>query len=353
MPTEIKRAIRTADAWAADQAAMEALYGVGGYHTSISAFIAWAQTNYPNLVTSDVQLTAVCYDDWPSGLNDEIVISGFTTDATRYVKITVAEGHRHNGTLRSGFWVWHTNTGKRIFTISTRWTRLEWMDTYAQLLLNTACYYCDTNGDDTTFLNCIGETGGSGTAAYVFASVAASDLKIHNCMAVGGKYGIWWGNNSRGQLYNCIVKGAGTAGIHATATGTATIDIRNTIAYNNAVNFEDLGTRWASTCTNNASTEASGAPGVNPIHSLPSTHFVDAANNDFHLLEASSLRDAGVNLYSDLTIDIDGDPRPSAGAWSVGYDQYIVETIMPTLTDPTAAYITPTTATPRVTVTYP
>lgn len=353
MPTEIKRAIRTADAWTADQAAMEALYGVGGYHTSISAFITWAQANYPNLVTSDVQLTAVCYDDWPSGLEDNVTVSGFTTDATRYVKLTVAEGHRHNGTLRSGFWVWLSTTNIRVIKIYQRWTRVEWFDVHATLTVNTACYYCDTNGDDTTFLNCIGETGGSGTAAYVFASVGATDLKYHNCMAVGGQYGIWWGNNSRGRLYNCVVTGAGTAGIHATATGTATIDIRNTIAYNNAVNFQDLGTRWASTCTNNASTAASGAPGANPIHSLPSTHFVDAANKDFHILEGSSLRDAGVNLYSDLTIDIDGNERPSAGAWSVGYDHFLVATVLPTLTNPTATSMTQTTARGRVMVTYP
>lgn len=353
MPTEIKRAIRTADAWTADQAAMEALYGVGGYHTSISAFITWAQANYPNLVTADVQLTAVCYDDWPSGLNDEIVVSGFTVDATRYLKFTVAEGHRHNGTLRSGFYVWHTNTGKRVWTVSTRYCRIEWMDIHAPLTASTGCYYVDTNGDYISLTNCIGEAGISSGAVYVFYLTAVTNFALYNCMAVRGAYGVWLGNTSTGKIYNCVITGAAN-GIYATATGTAAIDVRNTIAYSNTVNFTDLGTRWASTCTNNASTEASGAPGANPIHSLPSTHFVDAANNDFHLLESSSLRDAGVNLYStEMLIDIDGDPRPSAGAWSVGYDQFIVETILPTLTDPTAAYITPTTATPRVTVTYP
>lgn len=352
MPTEIKRAIRTADAWASDQSAMEALYGVGGYHTSISAFITWARTNYPNLVTSDVQLTAVCYDDWPSGLNDEVVISGFTTDATRYIKLTVAEGHRHNGTLRSGFWLWHANTGKRVITCSARYTQFEWLDAHATLTLNTAGYYCDTSGDDSSFLNCICETGGAGTAAYGFASVSTQNLRLYNCMSVGGLYGFWWGNNSTGRIYNCIATGA-SVGFYATATGTTAIDIRNTIAYNNTTAFQDLGTRWAATCTNNASTEAGGAPGANPIYSLASTHFVYAANKDFHLLEGSSLRDAGVNLYSTgMTFDIDGDERPSAGAWSVGYDHFLVATILPTLTHPTATNMTQTTARPRVMVAY-
>lgn len=351
MPTEIKRAIRTADAWTADQAAMEALYGVGGYHTSISAFITWAQANYPNLVTADVQLTAVCYDDWPSGLNDEVVISGFTTDATRYIKMTVAEGHRHNGTPQSGFWVWLNSATKRVITYSTHWCRTEWFDVKTLRTASTACYYTDTDADDLIFENCIGETAGTGTAAYVFGLYFSLRVTLRNCLSVGGQYGFAWLNYANGDMYNCVATGALT-GFYTTGTGSVDIDAINCIAYNNTTaNYS--GTRWAATSRNNASTGAD-APGTSPINSITSAHFVDAANKDFHLLEGSSLRDAGVNLYSTgMTFDIDGDPRPSAGAWSVGYDQYIVETIMPTLTDPTAAYITSTTAVPRVTVTYP
>jgi PKD domain len=53
--------------------------------------------------------------------------------------------------------------------------------------------------------------------------------------------------------------------------------------------------------------------------------FVNAAAGDFHLLSTSPLRGAGINLTSDPSAsitDMDGNARPSTGAWDIGAYQY-------------------------------
>ena len=64
---------------------------------------------------------------------------------------------------------------------------------------------------------------------------------------------------------------------------------------------------------------------TDPQAALMLVNFVaGGANSDYHLTSAASaLIGAGANLYSYLTTDKDGKPRPAVGAWDIGPYEYL------------------------------
>lgn len=66
-------------------------------------------------------------------------------------------------------------------------------------------------------------------------------------------------------------------------------------------------------------------------HSLiaaPAQLFENPAANDYHLSATSPAIDQGASL-SDVTIDLDGNPRPSGAAYDIGAYEYISPTLLP------------------------
>ena len=55
---------------------------------------------YGNLVAADRVEVGVCYDD--AALDEGVVIDGSTTDATHYMRLTVADQARHKGKAGAG-----------------------------------------------------------------------------------------------------------------------------------------------------------------------------------------------------------------------------------------------------------
>jgi hypothetical protein len=280
----------------------------GGDYTTLSA---WEAGEQANLVTADEISTAECYDDWPSGLSDNVTVSGWTVDSTRYVKITVAAGHRHNGTPQTGFYLKKAAGFSSIILVSTDYTRLEWVD-----VENTDAgdaFGLNLNVASALAVNCIAKANsGGGTNGAIYAKNAT----VRNCLAWGGQYGILAADFQSPVLSNCTVANCGTGYVFG-AGGAALV--KNCVAYSNTTNYS--GTGFSASSTNNAtSTGSDDAPGGSSVHSVASGAFVNAASNDFHLASGSALIGAGTNLYSDFTTDIDGDTRPSSGAWDIGLD---------------------------------
>lgn len=313
MPTERKRAIRTAAAWGADQAAMEALYGVGGYYTSLSL---WEAGEQANLTALDEIRTAVCYNDWPTGLVDELDINGWTTDATRYVRVTVAEGHRHNGTPGSGFHLRKSSSGSAMVLNRHRYSRFEWLDVEQQSTSTFRYCYRAFAQPDVVFYACIGKNRTQTTDIGCFFSDSGGGMQTWQCLAYGSVIGF----NPNVFAKNCIAVGCGVGFGNSTTSGAGSS--RNCIAYNCSQRGFSQNWNFNGTCSNDASSDTS-ASGTGSITGITSAAFADAANNDFHLSSGSVLRGAGVNLYSDFTTDIDGDTWPSSGAWDIGYDHYV------------------------------
>ena len=58
-----------------------------------------------DLITADEQHIAECYNDWTSGLNDQIQLVSRTTDVTRNIIIDSPTSERHSGIPESGFFL--------------------------------------------------------------------------------------------------------------------------------------------------------------------------------------------------------------------------------------------------------
>ena len=307
----------------------------GGDYTTLSA---WEAGEQRNLVTADKIAVAECYDDWGSGLSDSCTVNGWTTDATRYAKITVANGHRHGGIPKAGFYM--VETVQFCIPAIQQYTVIE----YVECENNTTSFPA-LRIDGTAVLgrHCIAKnTGGSGAAAIAVTNTA----KVHACLAYSSDRGINLGGTS--VALNSVAAKCTTRGFWS-QNNTATA--KNCVAYSNGSNW--VGTFNVASTHNATSSGSDDAPGGNSVISVASGDFANAASNNFHLSSGSKLRGAGTNLYSDLTTDIDGNTWPSSGAWDIGFDYYLSGVSTYTLSAATYApgSITKTGVTPRVTVT--
>lgn len=280
----------------------------GGDYTTLTA---WEAANQGNLVTADEIRVAECYNDWPSGLDDKLVIDGSTTDATRYLMITVAAGHRHAGTPQSGFYLKKNVGFDTLLRDSDPYTRLEWLDIENTNSNGQALF---ANAGSGTYSSLIAKTVG---AAQYAVGLYANGITVHGTLAYGSGTGFQINTSVAANIYNSVAAGC-SKGFN---TSSANAVLKNCVAYNNTTNYS--GTFHADSTNNATSSASDDAPGDSSVVGITSADFANAASNDFHLTVGSALIGAGVNLYADLQTDVDGDAWPGSGAWDIGFDRYV------------------------------
>ena len=285
----------------------------GGDYSLLST---WEAANQGDLVTADEVRVAECYNDWPSGLNDAVNIDGSATDATRYMAITVAAGHRHTGKPDTGFRIVRSAAYTAVVLFNDPYCRASWLDVRnTGYEGSTAIRQNGSNGSNSRVSRCIGRT--TGTVAYVscFAGLAYT----YQCLALGGVQG-FQGTGTYGtfEMVGCVASGS-TTGFVLDSPGTAK-RVANCVAYNCTTNYS--GTFDAALSGNNASTSGT-MPGSSNVSGVTSSDFVDASGHDYHLAGGSALIGMGANLYTLITEDVDGDAWPSSGAWDIGFDYYV------------------------------
>lgn len=285
----------------------------GGDYTTLSA---WEAANQGDLVTADEVRVAECYNDWPSGLNDVVNIDGSTTDATRYMAITVAAGHRHTGKPDTGFRIVRSAAYSAVIIFNDPSCRASWLDVRNTGAEGSAFRQNGTNGSNSRASRCIGRT--TGTAVYV--SAFATLAYAYQCLAIGSPVG-FSGTGTYGtfDMVGSVASGCGT-GFVLESPGTTGKRVANCVAYNCTTTFS--GTFDAALSGNNASSSGT-MPGSSNVSGITSADFVDAAGHDYHLAGGSALIGMGANLYTLITEDVDGDARPSSGAWDIGLDQVV------------------------------
>ena len=309
----------------------------GGDYTTLST---WEAGEQGNLVSADEIRTAECYDDWGSGLNNSVAVAGSTTDSTRFMKITVANGHRHDGTPQSGFFIYTSKSFSGAVSSTDAYTVVEWLDvTNTSTTLGIAFNTSGAAQSTSSHIKCIGAAD-----SVVFNT-------IHRCVSclawgIGNGFITPAGTGAR-YLSNCVAANL-VLGFKFAADNSG-VEVKNCVAYNCTTSYENGGYVSASSTHNATSTGSDDAPGGDSVISVDSADFVDASGNDFHLASGSALIGVGTNLYSDFTTDIDGDTWPSSGAWDIGFDYYVAAGGAPTITALSARSITATSAQPRIT----
>lgn len=318
MATEVVRAIRTAAAWAADQTAMEALYGVGGYYTSLSA---WEAAQLRDLVAVDEIAVAECYSDFgASGDTGAVNISGWTADPTRHVIVRAATGHEHGGIEGAGYVLVNTSFGNTYaLNAGVEYSRIEGIEARTSDSLATSSgLFTATNNCIFDSLVCSDKGGG-----YILSADGLRTSrfgKTLNCIAIGNfKSGIRGAWHTDMSADNCTVSGAQTGFLGQ--DGTYPLLVKNCVAYDcSTAAFTNTKAGSDYNAAYNGSTTS--PPGANSLTvDIISTDFVDAANDDYHLTSGSQLKGAGTDLSGTFTTDVDGDTRTVP--WDIGFDAYV------------------------------
>lgn len=311
MPTLIKHAIRTASEWAANQTAMEAIYGVDGYYTTISL---WVDDFPASFITEDEYWLAEPYADWPAGLADIINFPGRSADPTRTAEITPLESERHIGIIGTGFYIKAQRDFGYVFDIdSIQHVKIS----YLSIENTSSSFQQGVSGSIAGKVdNCIFKSGGT-TYRALTLSITKDTLIISNNNAIS--------ISTNCELYNTTVLG----NLSGTAFG-GSMDyankLVNCISYNDITDFFGLVHAESS---NNATSHPTLNSDLGTIVNVDVNDFIDAANEDAHLSPTSVLIGEGLNLITsgDLSspqYDFEDDQWPDSGVWDIGADYYVV-----------------------------
>ncbi len=297
---------------------------------------AWNTGETGNLVTADKVKVGVCYND--GVFTAGVTISGWTTDATRYPKLTVATVARHTGTAGTGARIDANNTNINLVNVQANYAVVEWLaltnwrvGTTANLgngvlvigytgvvLQNLMLHKSTVNPTEGN-----SETNGN---AIVIGSLNAGTVTIRNCLIYDlSGWGISVGscsNSSTITIQNCTV--------HVTGTGIATRDLNLTSTVQNCM-VTGTGTRFSivgqSSCMNNLSSDAS-APGTSALtNKTAANQYVSltGGSENLHLKAGADAINAGTDLSVSFTTDFEGQTR--SGTWDMGADEVVISPI--------------------------
>lgn len=296
----------------------------GGDYTSVSAAEAGEQRN---LVTADEIAVLECYSFQDTA---GVTINGFTTDATRYLKIYTPTAERHDGKWNSSKYRLEVS-GTMGIAVRDEYVRIDGL----QIQLTSSSGFNSAivlqsiaaGGSDIRISNCIVAGVVSGTAVSRGIYVGDADITIakiwncivydfingtNNCPGIGG-----YGGNV--DIFNCTVYNC----YRGILRQTDTVNVYNSAVFGNADDFN--GT--FATIDYCASDDGDGTNAVTP--SDWDTVFEDITNRDFHLkstdtdLIGAGTDDPGSGLFSD---DIDAQARTST--WDIGADEFTSAAIL-------------------------
>ncbi len=235
----------------------------------------WEDARDGNLTSNDYREVGVCYKDDVFMPTARIEINDSTTDATRYMLLTVAPGQQHSGTAGTGVVVDGTN----IATSHLFWVR----DTYFRMeLLEIRNYDGDTvNGQPINL-----DEGDAGNNLL-------SKLIIHDYTSTGrGAINVY----ENATVRNCIIYN-GDKGIRSYSNANLTLTIENVTIYS---------------MTGTGVHHDKGKLIVKNTISVGTNRDFDLDNDD--PVDASS----GYNMYSTVHNDIH--PGTSSGLISISFD---------------------------------
>jgi hypothetical protein len=286
-------------------------YTITRAYNSLSA---WESARQGDLVSDDRREVAVCYDD--GDFTTALTIDGSTTDATRYMMVTVADGQRHAGLAGDGAVLDMGNAGTGI-TISDGYTRVEWLR--------------------------VTRTGGAALRCGILvtsaANVSLDSLLVHDFdTGAGSCYGIVVETSSSATVRNCVVYDGTGWGIASNAA-SATLTVQNCTVY--GITGRGIAKITGSTtstnciamgCSNtdfpagqtqsyNMSSDASASGAGSLTSKTAASQFVSltGGSEDFHLKTGADAINAGSDLSGSFTGDVDGEIR--SASWDMGADE--------------------------------
>lgn len=313
---------------------------------------AWEAAKNGDLVSAQQIRVAELHNDDGDIVDDEIVIDGSTTSADYYMKITVAEGKRHNGTADESGTILSVlcNGDCAVISIKDNYTVVEWLD--ITNLTTTGSVYTyffgiNINANYVTIRNNL--IHGFTNFRQKFSAAIGSEwtsgnyAKIYNNMIfnVGGGAdasqpvrAIYPKDDTYVEVYNNTVynildaSGSDVVGIESNSTSPTNIIKNNISIMAEGVAFS-LGE--LTVADYNASSDLT-ATGDNSLTEIADTIFTatTAGSENLHIVEGAGVIGEGVALVLEFENDIDDEIR--GGTWDIGADQYETTTNTPITT---------------------
>lgn len=279
----------------------------GGDYSSLSSAEAGEQGD---LVSLDRQLDIECYSMSDTAA---VTVNGWTTDATRYVRIFTPSAERHDGKWNTSKYRLELNAAYVApLTLNEAYTRVEGLQIKQTGVSGATVQMCDECVLDACIVWSSSSTSGGLNTANV-AAAAACRLQNSVVMGAGGSTGVSGGYNRAMNADNCTISGWANGYSVSGAGGSAA---RNCYSGNNTGSDYSGGT--LTTC---ASEDLTGTSGLRSIaYSTANFVSVTGGSEDFHLVSGSALIDVGTDLSATFTTDIDGATR--SGTWDIGADEY-------------------------------
>ena len=308
-----------------------------GANAAYASLNAWAVAESTDLVTAGD--SHIVYCSTGSGTvadTTPVVISGWTTDSTHTLTIEQAASDAHGGKYNTSVYRLEATDPGTLIDVQVNYLTIrgiQWKVTYTAhwqygLRVGTAVtnilveqvigwasggnyvsppFDVNASGSSVTLRNSLlilESQYNHGSCAPVVLSYGT--LVVQNVTAIGGYYGFSTAVTTI-TVTNSITRGAivGFSGTFATASD-----------YNSSGTSGDAPNTGGSGNDNTASPWYSGATADADI-------FIDAANDDYHLVSGATIFDSvGANLYSTFTDDYEGDARPNS-AFDLGADEYV------------------------------
>src|SRR3989339_582921 len=287
-----------------------------------ATFLSW-QNDCRDLVSVDQAEVVVLYND-SAAFEGETGIGRWdnsclwVTDSLHRLTITVAAGNRHRGIAGTGVVM---DCQGKIFNVYPGYVTIEHIE--FKNLTDLGVFIV---GSYTTIRNCIIHHDSEGDSAFgIYVEYDnAYDSVYNNIIYDVKKTGI---HSDCGQTYhppfilNNTAVNCGLSGIHINSGDAIVV---NNICWGNGTDFsENYSTGLGDNDTNNLCSDSSLAYIGNPSKNIiavarEAMAFMNdtAGVEDFHLLEASAAKDAGVNLGAWFTRDMTGTLR--TGLWDMG-----------------------------------
>lgn len=303
---------------------------IGTTGRDYSTLQAWEDACPANLVTSDQIWKGECYND--SEFTAGLVMSGTTTDATRYQWLTVAAGHsfKDNASVRENALFYSQANGvgisvgsggarpHEIILAQTNYALVERLQVKRTASANyeagrtVELLYSSAGGQ--TLRDCILAVTGGGGDRYV---VSPGGNKMVNCLVYSTVACCGVVLDEGGSVLNCTVIGASGSDLSLVCSyfyGT----IKNTalFGYSSGVSTSST-TGW-----DRNATDYSSLGGTNTLTSQTFANCFESTTNDFRLKSGSPLIGVGNTDATNAPNDISGTARDAGTAGDIGCWEY-------------------------------